>query len=381
MAGIYFHIPFCKKACHYCDFHFSTSLQFKNDIIESILHELELQKNYLGDEVISSIYFGGGTPSLLAGSEIASILQKIHSIFKVAELVECTLEANPDDLVEEKLQAFVAAGINRLSIGMQSFFDEDLIYMNRSHDAIQAEKCIQLAQENGITNFSIDLIFGFPLLSDEKWKQNIEKVIQYDIPHVSCYGMTVEPKTALASMIAKNKVPVLDDEQSARQYEYLMEALVAAGYEHYEISNFSKKGYESKHNSSYWQDQPYLGIGPSAHSYNGISRQWNVANNAKYIKSISVGVLPIESELLSRNNKLNERILVSLRTSDGVNMRKLMEVLDENEVKSFSATAEKFVLQGLLLREPNSNLRLTQSGKLFADHIASELFIRGNDIE
>ncbi|MBK7690284.1 MAG: radical SAM family heme chaperone HemW [Bacteroidetes bacterium] len=375
MAGIYVHIPFCKKACHYCDFHFSTSLQHKNEIIESILLELEMQQNYLGDEEIRSIYFGGGTPSLLSGDEIGSIIQQIHTNFNVSDRIECTLEANPDDLSDEKLRQFAKAGVNRLSIGIQSFFDEDLQYMNRSHDAAQAEHCIALAYKNGISNFSIDLIFGYPLLSDEKWKRNIEKVIEFGVPHISCYGMTVEPKTALASMIAKQKVAAMDDGQSARQYEYLMEVLCSAGYEHYEISNFSKKGYASMHNSSYWQQQAYLGIGPSAHSYNGWSRQWNVSNNALYIKGIASGILPYESEILNRENKINEWIMVSLRTAKGLVLNTLKELLTDSERISFTAVADKFVLQGLLRQEANADLQLTQKGKLFADHIASELFI------
>ena len=375
MAGIYVHIPFCKKACHYCDFHFSTSLQHKNEIIESILLELEMQQKYLGDEVIQSIYFGGGTPSLLSGDEIGSIIQQIHTHFNVSDSIECTLEANPDDLSDEKLCQFAKAGVNRLSIGIQSFFDEDLQYMNRSHDAAQAEHCIVLAYKNGISNFSIDLIFGYPLLSDEKWKRNIEKVIEFGVPHISCYGMTVEPKTALASMIAKQKVAAMDDGQSARQYEYLMEALHSAGYEHYEISNFSKKGYASIHNSSYWQQQAYLGVGPSAHSYNGWSRQWNVSNNALYIKGSASGLLPYESEILNRENKINEWIMVSLRTAKGLVLHTLKELLTDSERISFTAIADKFVLQGLLRQEANTDLQLTQRGKLFADHIASELFI------
>jgi oxygen-independent coproporphyrinogen-3 oxidase len=375
MAGIYVHIPFCKKACHYCDFHFSTSLQFKNEIIESILLELEMQKNYLGDEQITSIYFGGGTPSLLSGDELASILLQINSLFKLADKVECTLEANPDDLTDEKLLQFSNVGINRLSIGIQSFFDEDLQYMNRSHNAKQAENCIKLANKHGLTNCSIDLIFGYPLLSDEKWRSNFEKVIAYEVPHISCYGMTVEPKTALASMISKQKVPAMDDHQSARQYEYLMDELTSAGYEQYEISNFSKKGFASVHNSSYWQQQPYLGIGPSAHSYNGWSRQWNVSNNALYLKGIASGALAHQLEILNRENKINERIMVSLRTSKGLPMNGIMELLNESERKSFAATTEKFILQGLLRREANDDLQLTSKGKLFADHVASELFI------
>lgn len=374
MAGIYIHIPFCKKACHYCNFHFSTSLHNKNEMMESLLHEIALQKNFLGNKTIESIYIGGGTPSLLSSRETEALIHQVKSNFAVASEIECTLEANPDDISAEKIRELVSIGVNRLSIGIQSFYEEDLQYMNRGHNAEQAERCIQLAIENGIPNFSIDLIFGYPLLADEKWHNNIEKVLKYAIPHISCYAMTVEPKTALASMISKNKLPPLDDETGARQYEYLMNTLMQNGYEHYEISNFAKEGMEAKHNSSYWKDEPYLGIGPSAHSYNGISRQWNVANNILYIKQITDGIIPCEIEILSETERINERIMISLRTSKGLDLVKFNLMLDEDKKAIFTHKITNYIRKNLLKIDQEKYLRLTQQGKLFADGIAGELF-------
>ena len=343
-------------------------------MLDSLLHEIEFQKDFFEDKKIESIYFGGGTPSILAASEVADLLNKIRKTFNVSENIECTLEANPDDITSDKIREWQSAGINRLSIGIQSFYDEDLQYMNRSHDAAQAEKCIQFALENGMNNFSVDLIFGYPLLTNEKWKSNIEKILQYPIPHVSCYGMTVEPKTALANMIAKNKLQALDDETGAAQYTYLMNRLMEAGYEHYEISNFAKKGFEAKHNSSYWKNEPYLGIGPSAHSYDGNARRWNVANNAIYMDQISKNIIPCEEEILTRNEKINERIMISLRTSKGLHLNDFKNMLNESENNILSEKLAEFIKEGMIILAEDS-YKLTQKGKLFADGIASELFV------
>ena len=320
MAGIYIHIPFCKKACHYCDFHFSTSLRYKNELISHLLKEIELRKDYLQGETIDTIYFGGGTPSLLSQREVTLLLENVYKYFEVSKSVECTLEANPDDLSLEKIIEWKEAGINRLSIGVQSFFEEDLLYMNRSHEAIQAEKCIPLVREGGIENFSIDLIFGYPLLTDQKWKQNIETALQYHVPHLSCYAMTLEPKTALASFIKNQKTQPINNEQSASQFEYLMNRLEAEGYEHYEISNYALPGNRAVHNSNYWKGVSYLGVGPSAHSFCGSSRQWNAANNMKYIKSLDAGIIPFETEKLTDTQRLNEHIMTSLRTMEGLDV-------------------------------------------------------------
>ena len=374
MAGIYIHIPFCKKACHYCDFHFSTSLTYKNELIQQLLMEIELRKEYLKGDVVDTIYFGGGTPSLLSKGELIAILDKIHNTFRVHDTIECTLEANPDDLSSDALIALNDAGINRLSIGIQSFFDEDLQYMNRSHDAAQAARCIDAARDAGIENVSIDLIFGYPLLSDDKWKQNIDTALTYEVPHLSCYAMTVEPKTALASFIKSKKTLPINHEQSASQFEYLMKALQAKGYEHYEISNYALSGKRAVHNSNYWKGIPYLGIGPSAHSFDGVSRQWNVANNMTYIKSLGEGIVPFEQEVLTETQQLNERIMTSLRTMEGFDMAYHKNKCSMEDAFAFDKTVQHFIQEGLLVVE-NDVIKLTQQGKLFADYVAGELFV------
>lgn len=343
-------------------------------MLAALLHEMDLQQNYLKNQTVQSIYFGGGTPSLLNVSEINSLIEKARSVFKVAENIECTLEANPDDISAEKVAELKEAGINRLSIGIQSFHSEDLLFMNRGHDAAQAKKCIQTAIESGITNLSADLIFGFPLLTDEKWKHNIDTLLQYPVQHLSCYAMTIEPRTALHAMIAKNKLPAPDDDASGRQYEYLIQRLMEAGYEHYEISNFAKKGYRAQHNSSYWKNAPYLGIGPSAHSYNGTARQWNISNNAQYIKKIMQHEIPCETEHLKRTEKINEKIMVSLRTSDGLPLPAFFEMLNEKEQQIFNHKMNEFVDGQMLTIGDDECLRLSPKGKLFADGIAADLF-------
>jgi len=375
MAGIYVHIPFCKKACHYCNFHFSTNLSGKNEMVRALLSEIEMQKHYLEHQTIDTIYFGGGTPSLLDAKELKLILDAISKYYKLSStLKEITLEANPDDISIEKIVAWQKIGINRLSIGIQSFFEEDLVFMNRGHNASQAAQCIKIAQDGGISNLSIDLIFGYPLLSDEKWRYNIDRVLEFKVPHVSCYGMTVEPKTALASFIEKGKVMPLDQDQSAKQYEYLIDHLSENGFVHYEISNFALPGFEAVHNSNYWSGRHYLGIGPSAHSYNGVSRQWNVANNAKYIQSLQNGLRFQEIELLSRTQLINEAIMVQLRTSKGINLNQLAEQMSPNEVSVFQHQVEIFKAQNHLI-EQNQYLLLTKSGKLLADYLSSMLFV------
>jgi oxygen-independent coproporphyrinogen III oxidase len=374
MAGIYIHIPFCKKACHYCDFHFSTSLTYKNELIQQLLVEIELRKEYLKGEVVDTIYFGGGTPSLLSKGELISILDKIYNTFRVHDTIECTLEANPDDLSNDTLSTLKDAGINRLSIGVQSFFDEDLQYMNRSHDAAQAARCIDAVRDAGIENVSIDLIFGYPLLSDDKWKKNIDTALTYEVPHLSCYAMTVEPKTALASFIKSKKTQPINHEQSASQFEYLMKALQAKGYEHYEISNYALSGKRAMHNSNYWKGIPYLGIGPSAHSFDGESRQWNVANNMTYIKSLGEAIVPFEQEVLTETQQLNERIMTSLRTMEGFDMGYHKNTFSIEDAFAFDKTVQHFIQEGLLVVE-NDVIKLTQQGKLFADYVAGELFV------
>ncbi len=377
MAGIYLHIPFCKQACHYCDFHFNTSLKYKGELVEALIKEIQLQKKYLNGESIDTIYFGGGTPSLLNETEISLLINTITGLHSVASDAEITLEANPDDLDKAKLLALRQTPINRFSIGIQSFFDEDLQWMNRVHRADEAESAVKRAQDMGFENITVDLIYGYPLLTDQKWKFNTDKVFELGVPHVSAYSMTVEPRTALASFIKQKKQAAMSDEQSAAQFTFLMDAMQTKGFEQYEISNFCKPGFYSRHNSNYWKGVKYLGIGPSAHSYNGETRQWNVANNTKYMQGLSTRLIPAETEILSDIDKLNEYIMTSLRTSWGLDLDKL------NGIASASAdhlqkAAIDFFDKGWLSQQ-NKIIYLTQTGKLYADHIASELFFSKED--
>ncbi len=368
MSGIYIHIPFCKQACHYCNFHFVTSLHYKNDLVEALLKEITLQKDYLGTEPFETIYFGGGTPSLLNIEDLILIIEKIKTVFVVTPEAEITLEANPDDITEGKLFGWKEAGINRLSIGIQSFFNEDLKWMNRAHHAQQAIDNLQLATKQ-FNNITIDLIYGTPQLTNEKWKQNVDSVISLNIPHLSCYALTVEPKTPLDKMIRQHQKENINPEKQSEQFLLLMQWMEEAGYEHYEISNFTKPGWRSRHNSSYWQGKNYLGIGPSAHSFNGHSRQWNVSNNNIYIESINRGIVPFEKEVLTAIQKLNEYIMTSLRTMEGLKF----ERFDEAAAYKLRAASRKFIDSGLAKPENNS-LILTRQGKLMADGIAAELF-------
>ncbi|MBK8087352.1 MAG: radical SAM family heme chaperone HemW [Chitinophagaceae bacterium] len=375
MAGIYIHIPFCRQACHYCNFHFSTSLRYKNDFVAALLKEIELQSanNYLENRVIETIYFGGGTPSLLSNEEVKSILNKVHEQFGVVPDAEITLEANPDDVTDEKLAVWKAAGINRLSIGIQSLFDEDLQWMNRAHTANDAKQVIQKARAAGFDNFTVDLIYGTPGLTDDKWKQNMNWVLQQNITHLSCYALTVEEKTPLDKQIRLHQKVDVDPEQQSRQFIMLMETMKLAGFEHYEISNFAKPGHRSKHNSSYWHGTHYLGFGPSAHSFNGNSRQWNVANNQQYIQSLQQNSIPFEKEELSSVQQLNEYIMTSLRLMEGCDLNLVQEKFGEKYAVQLKAESISFVNKSWLM-EADNYLVLTGEGKLFADKIAAELF-------
>ena len=372
MAGIYIHIPFCRKACHYCNFHFSTSLALKNDFLDALLNEADLQSNYLGGEVVNTIYFGGGTPSLLEPEECDRILNNICSLHPVATDAEITLEANPDDLNNEKLLAWKETGINRLSIGVQSFFEDDLAWMNRAHTAKQSIDQLEMARRF-FDNITIDLIYGTPILTDAKWKENITRAIDLKIPHLSCYGLTVEPKTALSKFIADKKIPDIDSNDQARQFLLLMEWMEAAGYEHYEISNFAFPGNRSRHNSSYWQGANYLGLGPSAHSFNRKSRQWNISNNALYIQSLKKNKLSFEIEHLTSSQQLNEYIMTSLRTIEGIDNNYILKQFGSGESTRIQQSAHSYLKQELLFENEN-NLILTRRGKLFADGIAVGLF-------
>ena len=343
-------------------------------MVDALLNEIEMRKTYLENELIETIYFGGGTPSLLSTTDIDRILNKIRSVFNVISNAEITLEANPDDIEKNKLKEWKQSGINRFSIGVQSFFEEDLRWMNRAHNAIQSESSISLVLEEGFKNLSIDLIYGLPQLSDENWLRNIEKAIEFNIPHLSCYALTVENKTALHSFIKNKKTPDIDTDQQARHFNLLLEKLEAAGYEQYEISNFAKQGFRSKHNSSYWQGTHYLGIGPSAHSFNGTSRQWNIANNALYTAAIQKNTLNFEKEILTLSQQLNEYIMTSLRTIEGTDMAYINEVWGKPASGKIMEVAEKYVKNGKI-RMTENKLQLTRQGKFLADGIAADLFL------
>lgn len=372
MSGIYIHIPFCKQACHYCNFHFSTSLKSKGDLVSAICKEIIIQKDYLKEKSLTSVYFGGGTPSLLTEDELGQIFDTLNKVFTWTENTEITLEANPDDITLEKLNSFKKWGVNRLSIGIQSFFNEDLIWMNRAHNAQEAQTCIKLAQDVGFDNITIDLIYGSPTTSHEMWDENIKIALSLDIPHISSYCLTVEEGTALHHHVKKGKKMSPDSDVASRQFTTLIENLNASGYEHYEISNFAKPGKYAIHNTNYWKGTQYLGIGPSAHSFDGRSRSWNIANNQKYIQSLLENIIPSEREELSPSTRYNEYIMTGLRTMWGVKL---------DEINGFGSEFVPYFLKGIqdeiqkgFVTHDEHNYTLTQVGKHFADGIASNLF-------
>ncbi len=373
MAGIYIHIPFCKQACYYCDFHFSTNQQYRGELVNAIRKEIELQKNYLDQQLIETVYFGGGTPSLLHTHELRSILETIQSNFILTKNPEVTLEANPDDLDSSTLEDLFKIGINRLSIGIQSFHNELLTFLHRAHDSSSAVACIKSAREAGFKNISIDLIYGIPGERDEMWVSDIQQAIDLEPEHISCYSLTIEEKTVFGKWSAAGKLKAVDDEVAARHLEILIEELERAGFEHYEISNFSKPGFQSQHNSSYWKQAHYLGIGPSAHSYNGTSRQFNISNNSLYVKAIERGEIPFEKEVLSREDQVNEYILTSLRTQWGTNLKQVYSLFGYDILKEHDTYLAQLFERGLAVLEGDL-LLLTRKGKLLADRISSDLF-------
>jgi oxygen-independent coproporphyrinogen-3 oxidase len=352
-----------------------TSLRYKNAFIQALLKEIELQAtaNYLQGQQVETIYFGGGTPSLLQTNELALVMNALHEWFNIQPTAEITLEANPDDVTDEKLIGWKTLGINRLSIGIQSLFEEDLLWMNRAHTAAEAKNVISKSRAAGFETFTVDLIYGTPGLSDEKWKQNLEWVVAQGITHLSCYALTVEEKTALDKQIRLQQKQPVDAEQQSRQFLLLMEYMQQAGFEHYEISNFAKPGHRSKHNSSYWHGTHYLGLGPSAHSFNGNSRQWNVANNQQYIQSLEQAIIPFEKEELTETQQLNEYIMTSLRLMEGCDLNFVNQKFGPASVTVIQQEAAVFLNDGRLV-EKDQHLILTKEGKLFADRIASDLF-------
>jgi oxygen-independent coproporphyrinogen III oxidase len=374
MAGIYIHIPFCKQACYYCDFHFSTNQDVRRQLVDAITQELDLQRNYLDDKSVSTIYFGGGTPTLLLAEEFHLILHKINENFPISPSAEITVEANPDDLSATKLAALAQLGINRLSIGIQSFHNELLAFLHRAHNASTALESFAAARNAGFNNISIDLIYAMPGESDAVWLTDIQQAIALQPEHISCYSLTVEEKTVFGKWASTGKLKPTEDEVAARHLETLMTHLENAGYDHYEISNFAKPGFWSNHNSSYWKQEHYLGVGPSAHSFNGVSRQVNINNNHRYIKSLQQNLIPAAIEILSRENKINEYLLTTLRTSRGTDLTLLRDVYQYDLLNQENAYLSSLVNNGMAHLE-NGVLTLTRSGKLLADKIASDLFI------
>lgn len=372
-AGIYIHVPFCKQACTYCNFHFSTSQALKGEFISSILAEIESRKQYTQDRSIQSIYFGGGTPSLLSTKDLNLILGSLNRSFNIDNDVEITLEANPDDISTHKLKELKESGINRISLGIQSFYDRDLLMMNRSHNAEQAEKSLQLIKDAGFENITADLIYGIPDQTNEEWEDNIQKLLRFNINHISCYALTVEPKTKLFHLIAKKKMIKPDEDRAAEQFEILTDLLVSNEYEHYEISNFAKNKKYSRHNTSYWLGNWYVGFGPSAHSFNGISRQWNVSNNALYIKNIGSGNSFFESEELTISQQINEYIMVSLRTMWGLNKNQFATRFGEQELNRLMKETEKYIVENYIA-DINDKLIITKKGKFISDGIIGDLF-------
>lgn len=377
MAGIYIHIPFCKQACHYCDFHFSTSLKNKDSLLSALKKEIELQKNYFSttdNAKINTIYFGGGTPSLLSQTELIGIIDKLYSRFDISNDAEITLEANPDDLTIKKIKELKTSPINRFSIGIQSFFDEDLKLMNRAHNTQEALTAVKASQDMGFENITIDLIYGIPTLTNENWKYNLQQAFNLDVKHISSYCLTIEEKTAFAHFVKEGKMKNTDENKSADQFEIMLEEMNKHNFIQYEISNFCKDNFFSKHNSNYWKKEHYLGLGPSAHSYNGSNRQWNISNNALYIKSLEEGKLNFEKETLTTTEQYNDYILTSLRTMWGSDLDYIQLKMGNDYITHCLSEAEQFIARGDMYNE-NNHLFLTDKGKLFADRIASTLFL------
>jgi oxygen-independent coproporphyrinogen-3 oxidase len=373
MAGIYIHIPFCKKACHYCNFHFSTTLRHKLSMCEAISKELILRKQELAGQPIESVYFGGGTPSLLLPEELSIIIDSLQNHFDLSSVKEFTLEANPDDITEDYLLYLKQTPFNRLSLGVQSFLAQDLVWMNRAHTVSQATNALSLVKEYGFKAISLDLMYGLPNLSHEEWIANIEMALNFSPEHISAYCLTVEPKTAMAHSIETGKMPAVDEEIAETQFIILRSLLLKAGYIHYEISNFAKPDKLALHNTNYWKGENYLGVGPAAHSFNGKQRSWNVANNQLYLKAIQNNELPITSENLTESNKFNEYIMTSLRTIWGINLVLLEQNFGSNRKKTLLLEAENMVKDGKLILTENS-LCITEKALFYADGIASNLF-------
>ncbi len=374
MAGIYLHIPFCKQKCHYCNFFSLASIKRKDEFVAILLKEIDLQKEYLQGETVSTIYFGGGTPSLLSVETLQVLLEKLQHTFTISPDAEITLEANPDDLDPLYLASLKQTAINRLSIGIQSFHDADLEYLNRVHTADRAQQVIEQAQAAGFDKLTIDLIYGIPTLSKSGWIDNINAFLQMGISHLSAYALTVEPKTALHTRIQKGLMSAVDEMQAAEHFEILMDLMGAHGFVHYEISNFARPGHYSQHNSLYWLGGHYLGLGPSAHSYNGLSRQWNVSNLGQYLQLDTVSKLEPENEVLTKEQRFNEYVMTSLRTVWGCDLEHISNIFGTQWAEELAQKGKKFIERGHMFSK-DGRFFLTTKGKLFADGIASELFV------
>ncbi|MDX1904157.1 MAG: radical SAM family heme chaperone HemW [Thermonemataceae bacterium] len=374
MSALYLHIPFCKQACFYCDFHFSTNQNAKDEYINALCEEIALQANYLSVKELKSIYFGGGTPSLLSQKNLEQIFEQISHFFTWDTQTEITLEANPDDLKISKLRELQKIGINRLSIGIQSFNEKNLQFLHRVHSSTEAEICVKNAQDIGLENISIDLIYAIAASSHQIWEDDLKKALELNVSHISAYSLTIEPQTVFGNWLKKDKIKPIDESFAAEQFEILIHTLQKAGYEHYEISNFAKNKQYAQHNTNYWLGKEYLGLGASAHSYDTFSRQYNVANNAKYIAHIQQGIVPAEKEKLSWKDKLNEYILTSLRTQWGTEKQKITEISEVDFWQLQKDILKNYQEKKWLLLEENK-LLLSKEGKFFADQIAADLFI------
>jgi oxygen-independent coproporphyrinogen-3 oxidase len=373
MAGIYIHIPFCKQACHYCDFHFSTSLKLQQPLLAALAIEIRDRKKEWSFGAVNTIYLGGGTPSILEVDELKRLLELIYLNYPVAPDAEITLEANPDDLTPKKIAALRGTGINRFSIGVQSFFDEDLHYMNRAHNASEAETAIKASQDAGFENLTIDLIYGTPTLTRERWISNLRKSISFLVPHLSCYALTVEEKTPLAGLIRKKKLEEVSETQVADHFFAMAQILTQEGFEHYEISNFAKKSFRSRHNAAYWWGQAYLGFGPGAHSFNGFEkRRWNVSNNVSYIRQIHEPPAYYEEEILQEKDRANEFVMTRIRLQEGVSMDELLRVFGKNYHDQVLQVVDSWNKNWYHWQ--NNSLLLTLEGKIISDKLASDLF-------
>lgn len=368
MAGIYLHIPFCRQACHYCDFHFSTNLKLRGEMIIAMEKEISLRKKY-HKEVIKTFYLGGGTPSILSESELEVLFSSIHDNFHFSPEAEITLETNPDDITDEKLQFWKSMGINRLSIGIQTFNDDLLKYLNRIHTGKEALKSVEKARKYGFDNLNIDLIYALPADDHNLWKNDVKTAITLLPKHISAYNLTIEPKTVFGNWLKKGKITEMDEDYATEQYLHLCNSLGSAGYEHYEVSNYALPGFYSKHNTSYWKGIPYIGIGPGAHSYNGTSRQFNISNNSNYIKELNNGKIPANYENLNTEEQVHEYLITGLRTSRGIDLQSLKEKFNY-ELSSSGKKMVEQLLERDLAQLVNNNLILNERGFLLADHVA-----------